>query len=98
MSLVLMTRWIGWRQSKSFQLVRPLGRWVAQTGLADATGQAAFDCRLDKIRRNERHRDRHVHMTNAALVVCGNLLNPGCRAGYQLLQPSPAARDRLDQA
>ena len=58
------------RQSKSFQLVRPLSRCVAQTGLADATGQAAFDCRLDKIRRNERHRDRHVDITNAALVVC----------------------------
>ena len=32
---------IGRRQSKSFQLVRPLGRCVAQIGLADGTGQAA---------------------------------------------------------
>ena len=65
--------------------MRPLGRCVAQTGLADATGQAAFDCRLDKIRRNERHRDRHVDMTNAVQQLTAYSITSSARASLLFL-------------
>jgi hypothetical protein len=78
-------------------LAGPLGRSITQTRDADATRQSAFDGSLHEFGREERERDRHIDLSNAAFVARGNLLDTGDSAGDDLIKPTPAARDRCDE-
>jgi hypothetical protein len=56
-----------------------------------------FDGSLHQFRREERERDRHIDLSNAAFVACSNLLDAGDGAGNDLTKPTPATRDRCDE-
>src|SRR5258708_2820363 len=50
-----------------------------------------------EVGREERERDRHIDLSNAAFVACSNLLDTGHGASNNLIKPTPAARDRCDE-
>ena len=75
-------------------MARPLGRSIAQASDADAARQPSFDGSLHEYGREERERDRHIDLSNAAFFACSNLLDTGDGAGNDLLKPTPATRDR----
>jgi hypothetical protein len=58
-------------------LAGPLGRSIAQASDADAARQSSFDGSLHKVGRDERKRDRHVDLADAAFVAGSNLLDTG---------------------
>ena len=75
----------------------PLGRSIAQASDADAARQSSFDGSLHEVGREERERDRHIDLSNAAFVAGGNLRDTGHGASNNLIKPTPAARDRCDE-
>src|SRR5260370_5278640 len=85
------------RQTKHRVLARPLGRSIAQASDADAARQSSFDSRLHEVGREERERDRHIDLSNAAFVAGGNLLDTGHGGSNNLIKPTPAACDRCDE-
>jgi len=78
-------------------LAGPLGRSIAEASDADAARQSSLDGRLHEVGREERERDRHIDLSNAAFVAGGNLLDTGHGASNNLIKPTPAARDRCDE-
>lgn len=84
-------------QTESHILSRPFGRRIAQIGDADAAGEPTFDRGCDQTRSDEGHLDRHVDVTNAALVALSDLFDIVDSAGNDLIQPLPPACDGLEQ-
>src|SRR5205807_5059252 len=78
-------------------LTGPLGRSIAQASDADAARQSSFDGSLHEVGREERERDRHIDLSNAAFVAGSNLLDTSHGASNNLIKPTPAARDRCDE-
>ena len=72
----------------------PLGRNIAETTDANAARQSSFDGSVHEFGREERERDRHIDLSNAAFVSCSNLLDAGDGAGNDLIKPTPATRGR----
>jgi hypothetical protein len=68
----------------------PFGRRVAQVCDADSTGQAAIDCALHQVRRQERERYRHIDLTDGAVFSAGDLFDIRGRSGHQLIEPAAA--------
>ena len=68
---------------------------IAQASDADTARQPSFDGCLHEFGREERERDRHIDLSNAAFVAGGNLLDTG--ASNNLIKPTPAACDRYDE-
>src|SRR5258707_15305432 len=85
------------RQTKHRVLARPLGRSIAEASDADAARQSSFDGSLHEVGREERERDRHIDLSDAAFVAGSNLLDTGHGAGDNLIKPTSAARDRCDE-
>jgi hypothetical protein len=85
------------RQTEHRVLAGPLGRSIAQASDADAARQSSFDGGLHQVGREERERDRHIDLSNAAFVTRSNLLDIGHGASNNLIKPTPAARDRCDE-
>src|SRR5262249_20644167 len=85
------------RQTEHCVLVGPLGRSIAQTSDADAARQSSFDGSLHEFGREERERDRHIDLSNAAFVARSKLLDTGDGAGNDLSKPTLAARHRCDE-
>ena len=85
------------RQTEHRVLARPLGRSIAQASDADAARQSSFDGCLHEFGREERERDRHIDLSNAAFVPCSDLLDTGDGAGNDLIKPTSATRDRCDE-
>src|SRR5437868_702123 len=50
-----------------------------------------------EVGREDRERDRHIELSNAAFVAGGKLLDTGHGASNTLIKPTPAARDRCDE-
>src|SRR5436309_1529997 len=84
------------RQTEHRVLAGPLGRSIAQASDADAARQSPFDGSLHEVRREERERDGHIDLSNAAFVAGGNLLDTGHGASNNLIKPTSAARDRCE--
>jgi hypothetical protein len=78
-------------------LAGPLGRSIAQASDADATRQSSFDGSVHEVGREERERDRHIDLADAAFVAGRNLLDTGHGASNNLIKPTSAARDRCDE-
>ena len=74
----------------------PLGRNIAHASDADAARQSSFDGSLHEVGREERERDRHIDLSNAAFVAGSNLLDTH-GASNNLIKPTPATRDRCDE-
>jgi len=85
------------RQTEHRVLARPLGRSIAQASNADAARQSSFDGCLDEFGREERERDRHIDLSDAAFVPRSDLLDSGDGAGNDLIKPTSATRDRCDE-
>src|SRR5450759_5579041 len=64
-------------QSERLELPAPLGRRIAKTLHANAAGQATLNRGSDEIRREERERDGHVNLANAAFFAGGDLFKFG---------------------
>src|SRR5215510_3377359 len=86
----------GLGQTEPLKLQRPFGRSVTQVGDADAARKPPFDDSLEQSWRDEGHRYRHVDLTKAALLACGNAFDAGS-TGDDLVEPGTSARDGLDQ-
>jgi hypothetical protein len=48
--------------------------------------------------REERERDRHIDLSNAAFIPRSDLLDTGDGAGNHFVKPAPTTRDRCDPA
>src|SRR5829696_6627020 len=70
----------------------------ARTGHADSPRQAPCDDGLHHLGREEGEREGHTDRALAAAFADGNLVGAGDLTGEKLLEPSPAARDRLEDA
>src|SRR5829696_5016293 len=70
----------------------------ARTGHADSPRQAPCDDGLHHLGREEGEREGHADRALAAAFADGNLLGAGNLTGEKFLEPSPAARDRLEDA
>ena len=55
-------------ESERLKLPAPFSRRIAEPFDADATGQATFYCRFDKVGCEEGERDGHIDLPNAALL------------------------------
>ena len=84
-------------QPEPHKLKRPFGRCIAQAGDTDATRQTTFNGSLDQTWRDKRQRDRHVDLTNAAMVALRDLVQILNGARNDLIQPLPPACDGLKQ-
>src|SRR5215475_2252740 len=89
-------RWLN--QPEPRKLKRPFGRRIAQAGDTDATRQTTFNGSLDQTWRDKRQRDRHVDVTNAAMVALRDLFQILHGARNDLSQPLPSACDGLKQS
>jgi len=87
-----------WLESEGFKLSAPLGWRIAKSLDAETAWQATFDRRPDQIWREERERDRHVDLAHAAFLTSRDLLNVGYRARLDLIKPTTASCDRVDQS
>ena len=85
-------------QSERLELPAPLGRRIAKTLHANAAGQATLNRGSDEIRREERERDGHVNLANAAFFAGGDLFKFGDFARYDLVEPTTTSGDCADQA
>jgi hypothetical protein len=74
----------GWRIAESFD--------------TDATGQATFHGRFDKVRREEGEGDRHVDLPDAALLPEAEFLDGGYSTGDDVVEPPAAFGDGAHQA
>ena len=54
---------------RASRLAGPFGGRIAQTGNADAAWQSSFNGSLHEFRCEERERDRHVDLSNAAVLA-----------------------------
>jgi hypothetical protein len=64
-------------------LPRPLGRSIAQPSDGDAARQSSLDGCLHEFGREERERDRHIDLSNAAFIPRSDLLDTGrCRQSF----------------
>src|SRR3954453_20146484 len=84
------------RKTEPLKLQRPFGGRITQSRNANAAGKPTFDGGPDQSRRDERHRYRHVDMTNAALLSNSNVVDAS-RARYDLFEPSAPARDGFEE-
>src|SRR5829696_3413023 len=64
----------------------------------DSPRQAPCDDGLDHLGREKGEREGHTDRALAAAFADGNLVGAGNLTGEKLLEPSPAARDRLEDA
>src|SRR5215207_4902283 len=71
---------------------------MGQTGHPDSPRQPPCDDGLDHLGREEGEREGHADRALAAAFANGNLLGAGNLTGEKFLEPSPAARDRLEDA
>src|SRR5215471_147658 len=85
------------RQPEHRVLARPLGRSIAQTSDPDAARQPSLDGCLHEFGRQERKRDRHIDLSNAAFVPRSDLLDTGDGAADDLIKPTSATRDRCNE-
>src|SRR6202795_4080060 len=85
------------RQTEHRVLARPLGRSIAQTSDADAARQSSLDGSLHEFRREERERDRHIDLSNAAFFACRDLLDAGDSANNDIFKPATTAGDGCDK-
>jgi hypothetical protein len=61
---------------------------VAESLDANAARQATFDRCFDEVRCEERERDRHIDLSHAAFLACGDLLDVSDRARDDLVKPT----------
>ena len=85
------------RQTEHRVLAGPLGRGIAETSDADAARQSSLNGSLHEFRREERERDRHVDLADAAFFACSDLIDTGDGAGNDLFKPAPTTRDGCDK-
>jgi hypothetical protein len=72
-------------KSEHLKLPTPFSRRIAQPFDADATWQAALYSCFDKIWCQERERDRHVDLPNAALFARAKLGDAGYSTGHYVI-------------
>ena len=75
----------------------PFGRRVSQICYANSTGQASIDCGLHQVRCQKRERNRHIDLTNGAVLSGSDLLNIRNRSRDQLIEPMPPLCNRSDE-
>jgi hypothetical protein len=80
------------RQTEHRVLARPLGGSIAQASDANAARQSSFDGCLDEFGCEERKRDRHIDLSDAAFVPRSDLLDSGDAA----VSAAGQARDSVD--
>ena len=84
-------------EAEILELLGPVRVGIAQALDVDATREAALNGGLDELWRKKRKRERQVDLTHrASLAVCQL---PGVSDGacHDLVEPSAAARDGVDQ-
>jgi hypothetical protein len=81
------------KQTQHRVLAGPLGGRIAEAGNTDASRQSTLDRCLHEIRREERERDRHIDLPDAAFVARSDLIDISDGAGNDLIKPLPAACD-----
>ena len=79
-------------------MLAPLRGRIAKSLDAETAWQATFDSCPDQIRREERKRDRHIDLAHAAFLARCDLLYVGYRARDELIEPTTAACDCVDQS
>ena len=89
---------LSWLQSEGFKLLAPLRGRIAKSLDPEAAWQVTFDRCPDQIRREERKRDRHIDLAHAAFLPRCDPLNVGYRARHDLIKPTTASCDRVDQS
>jgi len=85
-------------KAKHLVLLGPCGGQVGEAGNAHAMRKSTFNRRFDEIGREERKRDRHIDLAHAAFLACCDMLYVGYRARDELIEPTTAACDCVDQS
>ena len=78
-------------------LAGPLGRGIAETSNSNPARQSPLDGGFDQIGREERERDRHIDLADAAFFARSDLLDIGDGASNDLFEPATTTGDRCDK-
>jgi hypothetical protein len=84
-------------EPKVLELLGPVRIGIAQALDIDAAREAAFNRCLDELGSKERERERQIDLTHRAAFTLCQLRGVSDCAGYDLVEPSAAARDGVDQ-
>jgi hypothetical protein len=79
------------RKPKHPVLLGPCGGQVGEAGNAHAMRKSTVNRRFDEIRREERERDRHVDLADAAPLAFGNCFGGGRDVSCEFIEPTASA-------
>src|SRR6516165_9027761 len=74
-------------------LLGPCDGQVSEAGNAHAMWKSTVNRRFDEIRCEERKRDRHIDLANAAPLAFGNSFGRGRDVSCKFIEPSASARN-----
>ena len=85
------------RKAEDRILPGPFGRQIGEAGYPHPVRKPPLYGGSDQIRGEERKRDRHIHLADAAPLSVSNAFR-GCRfLGDKFIEPTAPAGDRCDQ-
>ena len=78
-------------KAKHLVLLGPCGGQVGEAGNAHAMWKSTVNRRFDEIRCEERKRDRHVDLADAAPLAFGNSFGGGRNVSCEFIEPTASA-------
>jgi hypothetical protein len=78
-------------KAKHLVLLGPCGGQVGETGNAHAMWKSTVNRRFDEIGREERKRDRHIDLADAASLAFRNCFGAGYPVSCKLIEPTASA-------
>jgi len=78
-------------KAKHLVLLGPCGGQVGEAGNAHAMRKSTVNRRFDEIGREERKRDRHIDLADAAPLAFGNCFGGGYPVSCKFIEPTASA-------
>ena len=78
-------------KAKHLVLLGPCGGQVGEAGDAHAMRKSTVNRRFDEIGREERERNRHIDLADAAPLAFRNCFGRGRDVSYKFIEPLPSA-------
>ena len=78
-------------KAKHLVLLGPCGGQVGEAGNAHAMRKSTVNRRFDEIGREERKRDRHIDLADAAPLAFGNCFGGGYPVSCEFIEPTASA-------
>src|SRR6516165_1785018 len=90
-SLIINIHLTGSGEAQHLVLLGPCGVQVSEAGNAHSTRKSTVNRRFDEIWREERERDRHIDLADAAPLAFGNCFGGGRNVSCEFIEPTASA-------